>query len=319
MTTGHIPVMLEETIHYLRPRPGEIFIDCTLGGGGYTLALAARIGPSGRVLAIEWDESAISRFKKNAGNLLSRVVLVHDNYKKIDKIINEHGPVPLGEFAGIVFDLGLSTDQLEDKDRGFSFQLAAPLDMRFSRAGSDGSQTTAAEIINNFAPAPLEDLIKRYGEERYARPIVRAITAARSTAPIRQSDQLAAIIAAAVPRHLWRGKIHPATRTFQALRLAVNQELANLETALPRAINLLKPGGRMVVISYHSLEDRLVKNIFKTESRDCLCPPYFPVCRCHHQAALKIITKKPRRPSPAEVEANPRARSAKLRAAEKIG
>jgi 16S rRNA (cytosine1402-N4)-methyltransferase len=234
-----------------------------------------------------------------------RVTLVQGNFAGLEEIASGHGFCPVD---GILLDLGLSSLQLEAAGRGFSFQLDGPLDMRF-----DPSQpTTAADLVNTLSRQELADILSRYGEERQARRIARAIVAER---PINTTGELAALVERTVGR---RGRIHPATQTFQALRIAVNEELECLAEALPQALGLLMPGGRLTIISFHSLEDRLVKEFFRREARDCLCPPEVPICTCDHRATLGIVTKKPIRPSAEEVAANPRSRSAKLRIAYRL-
>ncbi|MDD5031621.1 MAG: 16S rRNA (cytosine(1402)-N(4))-methyltransferase RsmH [Patescibacteria group bacterium] len=317
MEYKHTPVMLKEVIEYLRPRTGQFFIDCTLGGAGYTIEIAKRVGETGRVLAIDLDEMAIA----NARHLISRlkltnIILANENFKNLSKIIKTYFKEENQKdwFSGIVFDLGLSSAQLEDRSRGFSFQLAAPLDMAFGPL----TRRRTEEIINNWPEADLEKIIREYGEERFAKNIARAIGERRKKTKIETTDELAEIIEAAVPKKYLNGKIHPATRTFQALRIATNDELNSLREALPAAVNLLASKGRLAIVSFHSLEDRIVKNFFKEEARDCLCPPSFPICQCGHKASLKIITKKVVRPGEEEIKNNPRSRSAKLRVTEKL-
>lgn len=314
MNYRHTPVMLSEAIEYLKPFPGGTFIDCTLGGGGYTEAIVKKVGGSGRVVAIDADEMAINnakiKFKDN-----NNVLLVHDNFKDLSKITNQLAETEQNMlFDGIVFDLGLSGAQLEDQSRGISFQLAAPLDMAFGVGGVD-----TGKIVNNWAEGEIRRIIKDYGEEKFANSIARNISKARKIKSIKTTDELLEIIKMSVPaayRH--NQKIHFATRTFQALRIATNNELENLEKALAATIEILKPGGRLVVISYHSLEDRIVKTFLKNESKNCICSSQVPICQCNHQAKFKIITKKPLVPSEEEIKINPRARSAKMRVAEKI-
>lgn len=310
MNYSHIPVMLKEVLELLQPQPGQQFIDGTLGGGGYTQALAEAVGPTGRIIAIDLDQLALDHAEtiiKEHG--LGNITLVLDNFANLSAIAEKQG---LTQINGVVLDLGLSSAQLADEQRGFSFQTDRPLNMAF---GADEGKTQI--IVNKYPEAVLADLIKSYGEERYARRIAWSIVKARQLQPLTTTGQLVEAIRTAVPAAYQHDRIHFATRTFQALRLATNQELANLETVLPQALELLAPQGRLAVVSFHSLEDRLVKKFFKTESQDCLCPPQWPVCQCGHQASLEIITKKPLTPSEAEIANNPRARSAKLRVAVK--
>ncbi|HNX11078.1 MAG TPA: 16S rRNA (cytosine(1402)-N(4))-methyltransferase RsmH [bacterium] len=313
MENVHLPVMLAEVIKYLRPRQGEIFIDGTLGGGGYTEALAQAVGKSGQVLAIDLDPQAISRERERIEqNDWPQIVLAEGNFKNLDSLAAEY----LGKDVkvnGIVLDLGLSSNQLADPNRGFSFQDSRPLDMAF---GPQSLRSTA-KMINNSTLNELIHIFRVYGEERRAGAIAQAIVKKRAEEKITTTDQLVQIILSVSPRNP-KSKIHPATQVFQALRMATNGELDNLETALRAALNVLAPGGRLVIVSFHSLEDRIVKDFFKEASRDCVCPPNFPVCRCNHRAKLKIITKKVLIPTAAEIKQNPRSRSAKLRGAERI-
>lgn len=311
MEYQHTPVMLLEVLAALRPKRGEYFIDGTLGGGGYTAALSGAVGQKGKVLAIDLDEKAIGN---TARKNLKNVVLVQDNFGNLTKIISDN--FPGGEqFDGFVLDLGLSSFQLSDERRGFSFRSDTPLDMAFDSAGAD---ERTRNIVNHWREADLAEIISSYGEEKFARRIAKAIVAVRREGPIRTTGELSEIVKKSIPRKFWAENIHPATRTFQALRIATNRELESLEKVLPAVLGVLKPGGRIVIVSFHSLEDRIVKDFFKREARECLCPPELPVCRCGHRKMLKIITSKPLEPSEKEKSENPRSRSAKLRVAEKI-
>ena len=286
-------------------RPGGLFIDGTLGGGGHAAAILQASSPDGTLLALDADSAALSRARERLSLFSARVTLVHSSFADLGKVAREHG---WHAVDGIVLDLGLSSDQLADETRGFSF--AGPqLDMRFDVTRGE----PASALLNELSPEELADLLYRYGEERASRRIARAIVAAR---PIQSARQLAEVVTKAKGGR--RGKIHPATQTFQALRIAVNDELGALAAVLPQAVELLKPGGRLAVITFHSLEDRIVKNFYRIESRDCICPVEQPVCTCGHQATLKIVMAKPIEPTAAEVATNPRARSAKLRAAERL-
>lgn len=319
MEYRHIPVMLKEAIEILNPQPGDNYIDCTLGGGGYTEEIARKISPAGKILSIDLDEMAVKNFRiSNADLRFNNVIVSQNNFKNLTTIAKKYFMPPSG-FDGIVFDLGLSSAQLEDRSRGFSFNLVgAPLSMNFGEPIVE----TAENIINGLDVRGLAKIFKDYGEEKFAYKIALAIAKERQIKRITTTDQLVKIITAVMPsanrRRFERTKTHPATKIFQALRLAVNEELENLRAALPQAVSLLKPGGKLAVISYHSLEDRIVKQFFKQEAKDCLCPPAAPICQCGHQARLRILTRKVLRPTEAEVLNNPRARSAKLRAAEKI-
>jgi len=302
---AHKPVLLNESIDGLAVRPGGRYIDCTLGGGGHSLAILEGSQPGGELLGIDADPSAL----KNAATTLLKysdaVHFVHGNFVNIDEIASRLNFVPVD---GIIFDLGLSSSQLDNDPRGFSFQKDAPLDMRFSPSQHE----TAEDIVNTASEKELVSLLREYGEEPFAGRIARRIVAER---PVTSTLQLARLVESAVGGR--KGRIHPATRAFQALRIAVNSELENLETALNKAVTLLVPSGRLVVISYHSLEDRIVKQFMQRESRDCICPPEALICRCGHVASLRLINRKVIVPGSDEVKENPRSRSAKLRIAEK--
>ena len=298
--------MLQTAIELLNVRPGARYVDCTLGAGGHAAAILAGCLPGGSLLGIEADPMAIEAAGMKLEQYGSAVVLVNDNFGSLEDICHSRHFYPVD---GILFDLGLSSLQLEDPARGFSFRFDAPLDMRFS----PGQPLTAANMVNRLSETELTDLLRQYGEEPRSRAVARRIVARR---PIETTLQLVAAVDEALGSG--GGRIHPATRTFQALRIAVNRELNNLKAALEQAVGLLSPGGRLVVISYHSLEDRLVKQLMQRESRGCLCPPDVPVCQCGHAATLKMVNRKAIRPSDAETEVNPRSRSAKLRAAERL-
>ncbi len=323
MQIQHVPVMLEEVLKFLQPEPKGHYVDGTLGGGGHTEAILERSAPDGRVLGIDADAQTLERVKQRLSNLVSngRLVLVHGNFAELARIVNEAGFVSI---QGVLLDLGFSSLQMDDPERGFSFSADGPLDMRL-----DASQgMSAAELVNSASEQELADIFWRYGEERRSRSIARRIVHERARAKITRTSQLARLASAGVPYKA--GTIHPATRVFQALRIAVNAELEHLESVLPQILDVLsagntdttgmsgKGGGRMVIISFHSLEDRLVKEFMRREARDCICPPGLPVCVCGHKARLHILTPKPVTPTNSEVIANPRARSAKLRAAEVI-
>lgn len=316
MEYQHTPVMLKEALKYLNPRPGQNFIDCTLGGAGYTIAIAKKVGKDGKVLAIDLDKLAIDNAKKLIKEYKhTNIILANDNFKNLSKIVEKYfGNKESAKFHGIVLDLGLSSAQLQDRDRGFSFQLDAPLNMAFGQTTGE----TTERIVNNRRAEELERIFREYGEERFAKKIARKIVEYRKLKSIKTTGQMVEIIKSALPKKYLYCKIHPATRVFQALRIATNKELENLEQVLPQAMDLLAPKGRIAVVSYHSLEDRIAKYFFKRESKDCLCPPICPVCRCHHKARLKILTKRVVMASEEEVLNNPRARSAKLRVAERI-
>lgn len=310
----HTPVMLEEAMRYLDPQPGEIFVDCTLGGGGYTFEISKLVGPEGRVIAIDLDETAIKHAKlKAAREGVSNIIISHANFRDLQRIAQtELGGSPLHKLSGLVFDLGLSSAQLEDRARGFSFLQDAPLSMAF---GSLIAADRTEAIVNVTPVSELAAILREFGEERYALSIARSIAKTRKDKAITTTKELVEAIGRGVPGVYKRQRIHFATRTFQALRIATNDELGNLKELLRNLKPLLAPGARIVAISFHSLEDRIVKNFFRDEAKDCLCPPEVPVCVCGHQAWLKVLTKKAVTASTEEIRLNPRARSAKLRAA----
>jgi len=313
MQYKHIPVMLKEVLEYLDPKSGQNFIDCTLGGAGYTTAIAKKVGKSGSVMSIDLDDLAIKNAKDVIKKLkLNNIILVKDNFRNLLEIKKKY--LKNKKVNGIVFDLGLSSAQLDDMNRGFSFKEDTPLKMEF---GNTENGITTEEIINNYNQEELEKIIREYGEEKFARRIAGAIIESRKSAPVKTAKQLAEIIKNVIPKR-FQNKIHPATKTFQALRIATNDELGSLREVLPQAIDVLEKNGKIVVISYHSLEDRIVKHFFKKESKECLCPPSYPVCQCSHKAIIKILTNRVIRPTEEEVADNSRARSAKLRVAEKI-
>jgi 16S rRNA (cytosine1402-N4)-methyltransferase len=320
--SGHIPVMLDEVLNFLQPTPGANFIDCTLGGGGHTEAILKLTAPDGRVLGIDKDAQALARVEDRLSPMVSsgRLVLVQANYAELARIVDEAGFVSP---QGVLLDLGFSSYQMDDPSRGFSFSSDGPLDMRLDQS----QELTAADLVNHASEQELADIFWRYGEETRARPLAWRITRERARGPITTTAQLAKLATIGIPYR--PGMIHPATRMFQALRIAVNSELENLEKALPQILDLLsgkgengrtvgEGGGRMVIISFHSLEDRRVKEFMRREAKDCICPPDLPVCICGHKARLRILTPKPLTPTKQEIVANPRARSAKLRAAEAI-
>ena len=302
----HIPVLVKETIEALAVQPGGRYIDCTLGGGGHAAAILDRSSPGGQLLGIDADPKAIKIAKTRLRAYSGSTLLINENFVNLQAICSKHGFLPV---HGILFDLGLSSLQLNGNNRGFSFQHEAPLDMRLS----PNQEVTAADIINTSSESELAQLIKTYGEEDRSHKIAHYIVKER---PLKTTLQLVRTIEQAIGSK--RGRIHPATRTFQALRIAVNHELERLEATLKQVINLLGFEGRLVVISYHSLEDRIVKQFMQQESKDCICPPGIPTCVCGHTACLRLINKKVITPSPEEVRLNPRSRSAKLRAAEHL-
>ncbi|MBN1954610.1 MAG: 16S rRNA (cytosine(1402)-N(4))-methyltransferase RsmH [Anaerolineae bacterium] len=300
----HVPVLLQPVLAFLNVRPDSTYLDGTVGGGGHAEAILSQSAPSGQLLGLDRDQEALAAARQRLAPFGQRALLRHGSYADLPELAQELIPVD-----GVLLDLGLSSRQLADPQRGFSFSQEGPLDMRFDPAEDS---PTAADLVNTLSVKELTDILYRFGEERQARRIAEAIFRAR---PLRSTTELAQLVAGVARR---TGHIHPATRTFQALRIAVNQELETLSAALPRIIELLAPGGRLVVISFHSLEDRIVKRFIRTESLDCICPPEIPVCTCNHRARLAVLTAKPVRPNTAEIEANPRSRSARLRAGKKI-
>jgi 16S rRNA (cytosine1402-N4)-methyltransferase len=304
----HEPVLLRESLAALNVRPGGRYVDCTVDGGGHATAILDAASPGGSLLGIDEDELVLGQTRGRLEERFSgSVALVRGNFRNVDVICRSRGFEPVN---GIIFDLGLSSHQLASSTRGFSFRIDSPLDMRFGPE----QETTASYWVNEASEEELADLIWRFGEERESRRIARSIVSSR---PLETTTQLAKAVEQAVGRRPG-SQSHPATKTFQALRIAVNQELASLVEALPRAHGLLGFGSRLVVISYHSLEDRIVKQFFQRESRDCICPPQQLVCICGHKATLKPITRGVVTPSLDEIAANPRSRSAKLRAAERL-
>jgi 16S rRNA (cytosine1402-N4)-methyltransferase len=303
---GHEPVMLEEVIGALDVHLGGRYVDCTVGAGGHAAAILEDSSPGGQLIGIDADPKVIAVAAEALKRFEKDVLLVNENFKHLDNICARHGFRPV---SGVLFDLGMSSLQLGESGRGFSFQQDGPLDMRFSEKQS----LTAADIVNDYPEDELARIIYEYGEERRSRQIARRIVRRR---PLGGTAELARVVEQAVGGS--RGRIHPATRTFQALRIAVNEELENLGLALDQAVNLLGCGGRIVVISFHSLEDRITKEFFRREALDCICPPRTPECVCGHTARLRLVSRKAVRPSPLEVQANPRSRSARMRAAERL-
>ena len=304
----HLPVLLAETIDALQPHSGGVYLDGTVGAGGHAEAILRASDPSGRLIGFDQDEQALIVARQRLAGFGERVALFHANFDQMKQVTLVQA-IPLAD--GILLDIGVSSMQLDQAERGFSFREDAPLDMRMNQTAGQ----TAADLVNELGQDELANLIYQYGEERLSRRIARAIVQAR---PIERTQQLAEVIARATPGGGRRQKIHPATRTFQALRIAVNDELGALERVLPQALKLLKPGGRLAIITFHSLEDRLVKQFFRRESQDCICPPEQLICTCDHQASIKLITKRPITAVTTEIDVNPRARSAKLRVVELI-
>jgi len=302
----HKPVLYQEIIHALSPKNKGLYVDGTLGAGGHASGIMEASAPDGHLLGLDVDPQALAFARENLAPYGQRVRLVQASYDTLTERLAEIG---WHAVDGILLDLGVSSMQVDTPERGFSFTHDAPLDMRFSPE----NPVSAADLVNSLPQEELANLIYRYGEERASRKIADAIVNAR---PLRTTFELVSVIEKVLPRR--EGRIHPATRTFQALRIAVNDELARVEKVLPQAQASLKPGGRLAIISFHSLEDRIVKEFFRKESRDCICPPKQPVCTCGHKSTMKEVTRKPITPGNDEISENPRARSAKLRIAEKL-
>lgn len=310
----HIPVLLSEALQVLDPKPGQHFIDATLGGGGYTAALLERTAPNGHVLAFDLDQDAIAAFQaKVAGtSLASRVHVAHSNFSAVARVAaaKQFGPI-----SGIVADIGLSSYELDDAGRGISFQRDEPLDMRFDQSASG---PTAAFLLAESSEAELARIFREYGEERYAGPIAEAIVKARSGEAVARTTQLVQLITNSLPARVRHTATQSVRRIFQALRIAVNGELANLEAFLPAALDILAPGGILAVVTFHSLEDRIVKQFCKAAATGCVCPPEFPVCRCGKTPQAEIITRRPILATEQEQATNRRSVSAKLRAIRKV-
>lgn len=306
----HITVLKEEAVTGLHIRPDGIYVDCTLGGAGHSASIASQLGAGGRLIAIDQDETALANAREKLAEYGDRVTLVKSNFRHVKQVIEELG---LPGVDGVLFDLGVSSPQLDVGERGFSYNEDAALDMRMDLQ----APLTAHEIVNEWDEAEIAKLIWEYGEEKFSRKIARKIIQEREKAPIETTGQLVEIIKEAIPAPARRTGPHPAKRTFQAIRIAVNDELAAFEEAIADAIAVLNPGGRVSVITFHSLEDRICKQVFQKFAQGCICPPDFPQCGCGRTPVIKLITRKPIVPSEQELEMNPRSRSAKLRVAEK--
>ena len=307
----HVPVLLEECISMLNIRPEGIYVDGTLGLGGHSAAIAARLSPTGRLIGIDRDETALARASQRLAEYAPLVTLVHGSFGHLEEILEELG-IPAVD--GMLFDLGVSSPQLDEAERGFSYRLDAPLDMRMDRTQS----LTARDVVNTYDEAELSRILFQYGEEKYARRISAALVRRRAEKSIETTGELVDIIRTAMPAAALREKQHPAKRSFQAIRIEVNGELREVEQMMASAPDRLRPGGRLCVITFHSLEDRIVKQGISRCEHGCTCPREAPVCTCGFHQTLKNLTGKPILPSPVEQAANPRARSAKLRAAERV-
>jgi 16S rRNA (cytosine1402-N4)-methyltransferase len=310
MTATHIPVLAGELIELLDPRPGETAVDCTVGGGGHARLIAERIGPAGTLIGVDRDPVAEERFAELAAEVPCHTRFIRADFVSgLAELQEEHLRPDM-----VYLDLGMSSMQVDAWTRGFSYAYDAPLDMRMD----PDQELTAEEIVNTWDERRLASLLREYGEERYARQIGRAIARARRRGELTSTQQLVDTIKAAIPVPAQFAGGHPARRTFQALRIAVNDELTQLEEALPRAWDMLAPGGRLAAISFHSLEDRKVKRFLADRARGCICPPEFPVCVCGREPEAELLTRRAVAPTPGEVGANPRSRSAHLRAARKL-
>jgi 16S rRNA (cytosine1402-N4)-methyltransferase len=311
MEYRHTPVLLAEVTQHLSPHSGSTIVDCTLGGAGHARRIQELIGPDGTLVGIDKDPEALTA-ATDVLRLGRHVILRQGDFGELDSILSDAG---LAYADGFLFDLGVSSYQLDEPERGFSYREDAPLDMRMDPSSGE---PTAADIVNTRDEADIARVIRVYGEDRWASRIAAFIVAARARRPIRTTGDLVEIVKEAIPASARRSGGHPAKRTFQALRIEVNHELEGVEAGLDAAVRWLSPGGRVVVISYHSLEDRIVKNLFKERSGGCTCPPGLPVCACGNEPVLHVVTQRAVLPTEAEIAANPRSRSARLRAAEKL-
>jgi 16S rRNA (cytosine1402-N4)-methyltransferase len=311
MPFQHVPVMLSETISYLNCRPGKIYIDGTIGGSGHSGVILEKISPDGQLIGIDQDLDAIENAKVVLRRFESNTHFFHGNYVHFPKVLSQLNILAVD---GILLDLGLSLHQIMSSGRGFSFKRNEPLDMRMDIH----SELKAEDLVNSLDHKELSRIFTDFGEERWSKQIARKICTIRKQDPIRTSEQLAEIVASAVPRSNWRPGFHPATRVFMALRIAVNRELERLEQFLSIMPDYLNPGGRICILTFHSLEDRIVKRHFRNLEKDCICPANLPRCACNKKALVHVLIKKGLTPSPEEVSANPLARSARLRAAEKL-
>ncbi len=312
MEFQHQPVLMNQTLNSLKLRPGGVYLDGTLGGGGHTEAILQATEPDGKVIGLDQDDEALAAASQRLKPFGERFCPIRANFAEMEQVLAAEG---IAGLDGVLLDIGVSSHQLDEPDRGFSYMQDGPLDMRMDRRGGQ----TAADLVAELSESELANLIYRYGEEKFSRRIARRIVEQRAQTPIESTKQLAELISAAIPAAQRRKeKQHPAKRTFQALRIAVNDELGVLERGLVAAFASLKSGGRLSVITFHSLEDRIVKNYFAGLAKGCECPPEFPVCVCGKQPQALLITKRPQTATEDELQSNPRARSAKLRTVEKL-
>jgi len=307
----HVSVLMEEAMTGLNLKPGGLYVDCTLGGAGHSSEILRRTAPNGYLVGLDQDPMALAAAKERLASFADRAKLVQANFKQLAAVLQQ---LNIQQVDGVLYDLGVSSPQLDNPARGFSYMHDAPLDMRMNPNNS----TNAKELVNSLSVEQLAEIIKNYGEERWAQRIAQFIVEERKKQVISTTFELVEVIKKAVPAGARRHGPHPAKRTFQALRIAVNDELNILQQAFHQGVQALKPGGRLCVITFHSLEDRIAKDYFKHLATDCICPPALPVCSCNKKQEIKIITRKPILPSKSELEQNPRARSAKLRIIEKL-
>ena len=311
MEFKHIPVLFHEIMDIMAPQPGEVFVDCTLGGGGHSRGFLERMGDDGRLIGIDQDTNALQAAGANLAEFGDRVTYVHSNYNNLDEILNTYAPDGVD---GILFDIGVSSHQLDEKDRGFSYMQDAPLDMRMNQS----QNFSAWDVVNTYSEEELHRIIKEYGEERWAKRVAQFIVEFRKEKPVETTGELVDIIKRAIPKGAREEGSHPAKRTFQAIRIEVNDELGVLTRTISVAAKHLKKGGRLGIISFHSLEDRIVKEQFRYLASDCICPPELPFCQCDKVSEVKILTRKPVIATKEELEANSRSKSAKFRAVVKI-
>lgn len=310
MEFNHKPIMLDEVIEGLKIKPDGIYVDGTLGGAGHSVEIVKRLSTGGILIGIDQDTEALEKASEVLSNYKDNTILVHNNYENIDTVLEDLG---IEKVDGILLDIGVSSYQLDNEDRGFSFHKDAELDMRMDRT----SKISAKEIVNDYSEEDLERIIWKYGEEKWAKRIAKFIVAEREIEPIETTNDLVEVIKKAIPKKVRMEGGHPARQTFQGIRIEVNRELEVLETVIAKSMKLLKPGGRLAIITFHSLEDRIVKEEFIELQKNCVCPSEFPICICDKVQEIKIITRKPIISDEDELEYNPRARSAKLRIAEK--
>lgn len=311
MEFHHVSVLLQETIEYLNINPDGVYVDCTLGGAGHSTQIVKHLSPKGRLIGIDQDQDAIRVAQDRLAPYADRVTLVNDNFHNLSQVLED---LQLEAVDGLVFDLGVSSYQLDTPERGFSYQHDAPLDMRMGQA----NPLTAYQVVNEWSEEELNDIIWKYGEERWAKRVAQFIVQERRNQPIETTGQLVEVIKKAIPAGARHDGPHPAKRTFQAIRIAVNNELDRFEEALKAGVEKLAPGGRVCIITFHSLEDRIAKQVLSSLSKSCICPPRLPICQCNGKRKVKVITTKPILPTSEELAANPRSRSAKLRVAQRV-